>query len=84
MRLSTLSHGEMLNRRAQARRAADRLDLTEEEPGASSTNSWPWPVGKPIPAASAMPRAPGEKGKNQAIAEWPTACGPADYAVIVD
>ena len=39
MRLNTLSHEEMLNRRAQARRAADRLDLTEEETRRISTNS---------------------------------------------
>ncbi|MFD1409459.1 type I restriction-modification system endonuclease [Kroppenstedtia eburnea] len=84
MRLSTLSHGEMLNRRAQARRAADRLDLTEEETRRIideqlAMAGWEADSRRLRYARGARP----EKGKNQAIAEWPTACGPADYALFI-
>ena len=84
MRLTTLSHKEMLNRRAQARRAADRLDLTEEETRRIideqlALAGWDVDSRRIRYAKGARP----EKGKNQAIAEWPTACGPADYALFI-
>ena len=84
MRLTTLSHKEMLNRRAQARRAANRLDLTEEETRRIideqlALAGWDVDSRRIRYAKGARP----EKGKNQAIAEWPTACGPADYALFI-
>lgn len=84
MRHHTLSHQDILNRRKQARRAANRLDLTEEETRRIideqlAMAGWEADSRYLRYARGVRP----EKGKNKAIAEWPTACGPADYALFI-
>ncbi|GGE18523.1 hypothetical protein GCM10011571_20530 [Marinithermofilum abyssi] len=72
----------ILERRRQARSAANSLDLTEEETRRiidSQLKQAGWEADSRHLrfASGARP----EKGKNLAIAEWPTAHGSADYAL---
>ena len=78
------THQYILHRRKQARKAADALDLSEEETRRIIDEQlkqagWEADTSNLRYAKGARP----EKGKNKAIAEWPTSKGRADYALFV-
>lgn len=84
IRAESRNQAAILERRKQARVAAKRLQLSEEETRRlidKQLEQAGWEVNSRNLryAHGARP----EKGKNRAIAEWPTTTGKADYALFV-